>query len=137
MKATRSYPMTGPAAQVVADMQPVINALGNLPQATLLQAVLTAIELQPRPNTKAREVVINLAAGLVDSPVALGTLTTVQAITVKDLTGAQVPTLKLGGAGESPLSLAKGDVRDGLSVTGLLINCAAGGGSLTLELHGR
>lgn len=137
MRATRSYPMTAPAASVTADMQPVINALGNLPQAALMQAVLVAIQgLQP-PSTKAREVVINLAAGLVDSPVALGTLTAVQAITVKDLTGAQVPTLKLGGVGESPVSLAKGDVRDGISVTGLLVNCPAGGGSLTLELHGR
>lgn len=169
MRAVRSMPMTGPAAIVTADMQPVINALGNLPQASLNQAILTAIQsmpqaasaaaqlaaiqalpqadvaqaildalnLQQRPSTKAREVVVNLAAGLADAAVALGTLTTVQAITVRDLTGNQVPTLKLGGAGESPLTLAKGDVFDGLSVSQLLIGCAAGGGTMTLVLFGR
>lgn len=137
MKATRSFPMTAPAASVVADMQPVINALGNLPQAALMQAVLTAIQALPKPSTKAREVVVNLAGGLANSAVDLGTLTSVQAITVRDLTGAQVPTLKLGGAGESPLTLAKDDVLDGFSVTQLLLNCPPGGGSLTLVIFGR
>ncbi|WP_257303392.1 hypothetical protein [Geothrix campi] len=137
MRVVKSFSMTPPAAAVIADMQPVINALGLTMQATAGQAIIDALALLPKAATKAREVTINMAAGLVDSAVALGTLTTVQSVFVKDLTGAIVPTLKLGGAGESPLTLAKGDTRDGFSVTGLLLNCGAGGGSITLELYGR
>lgn len=136
MKATRSFPMVAPTAQVVADMQPLINAMGNLPQAALMQAVLVAIQDLTSPSTKAREVVINLAPGLVDSPVDIGTLTTVQSISVKDLTGTVTPTLKLGGAGESGLTLAPGDTIDGLKVSQMLITSAPGGGALTLIMLG-
>ncbi|HJV39993.1 MAG TPA: hypothetical protein VJ549_00540 [Geothrix sp.] len=134
MPTVKSYPLVPPGTAITADMQPTINAIGLLPQASLVQVILDAM---PKASTKGRQVVVDLTAGLADVAVALGTLTTVQSITVRDLTGAQVPTLKLGAAAESPITLAKGDVIDGLSVTQLLLNCPAGGGSLTLVLLGR
>ena len=87
--------------------------------------------------TKVTRVTVNLAAALNDSAIALGTLTHVRTVTVADLTGAVVPTLKVNGTGEFPLPLVKGDVRTGLDATSLHVSCAAGGGQLVLELAGR
>ena len=87
--------------------------------------------------TKVTRVTVNLAAALNDSPVGLGTLTHVRTVTVADLTGAVVPTLKINGTGEFPLPLTKGEIRTGLDATSLHVSCAAGGGQLVLELAGR
>jgi len=102
-----------------------------------VQQILDALAFLPRTSTRAVQVVVSLAAAMADAPVNLGGLTVVQSFTVKDLSGAVIPTIKLNGLVESPLSLAKGEVRSDLQITSLFLNCAAGGGSLTLELHGR
>ncbi len=87
--------------------------------------------------TKVTRVTVNLGAALNNSAVALGTLTHVRTVTVADLTGAVVPTLKINGTGEFPLPLTKGEIRSGLDATSLHVSCAAGGGQLVLELAGR
>lgn len=104
---------------------------------TTLQSVVEALQALPRPSTKIHRVTISLSALLADVPVYLGTLAKVQAVAVVDLTGTVVPSLKFGGSAETPIPLAKGETRENLDVSGLLITSAAGGGSLTLEIHGR
>lgn len=101
------------------------------------QAILAALQALPQPSTKIHRVTVSLAASLVDQPVSLGTVTDVQAVTVAELTGTVTPTLKFGGAGESAVPLAKGEVRDGLKVGSLYLSTAAGGGAVVLEIHGR
>jgi hypothetical protein len=118
--------------------EPIIkDDLEPLATEAALQALLTAVQALPRVTTKVHRVTISLANALANSAVALGTLTHVHAVTVADLTGAVVPTLKVNGIGETAVPLAKGEVRDGLDATTLHINCGAGGGTLVLELHGR
>lgn len=118
--------------------EPIIKEdLAPLATEAALQAILTAVQALPRPSTKLHRVTISLANALVDSAVALGTLTRVHSVTVADLTGAVVPTLKVNGTAEVGVPLAKGEVRDQLEAQTLHVNCAAGGGNLVLELHGR
>lgn len=102
-----------------------------------LQAIVTALQALPKSSTKIHRVTIGLAAALNDAVVGLGTLTHVQAITVADLTGAVIPTLKMNGIAEIAFPLAKGEMRDNLDATTLHVTCAAGGGNIVLELHGR
>lgn len=124
---------------IKADLAPIATeaTAQTLGKDASLQALLVAVQALPRVSTKIHRVTISLAGALVDSIVALGTLTHVHAVTVADLTGAVIPTLKVNGVGETAVPLAKGEVRDQLDATTLHINCAAGGGSLVLELHGR
>jgi hypothetical protein len=82
-------------------------------------------------------ITISLVGANVDEPVAPA-FQLVKSYTVKDLTGAVVPTLKHGGVGAPEIPLAAGEVRANLAIEGgLYLNNAAGGGSLTLEIHGR
>lgn len=111
--------------------------LAPLAKDASLAAILAAIDLQPKTATKAVQVTISLAGALVNAPVALGGLQNVYTITVRDLTGATIPTLRINGIAESPLALAKGEERSGLDATSLHISTVAGGGSLVLELLGR
>lgn len=124
----------------------LLEALGSLKtssgaQHAELKALLAAqhgeLLAASQACTKVTRVTVNLAAALNDSAIALGTLTHVRTVTVADLTGAVVPTLKVNGTGEFPLPLVKGDVRTGLDATSLHVSCAAGGGQLVLELAGR
>lgn len=111
--------------------------LQGLATEATAQALLTAIQALPRPSSKIHRVTVSLAGALNNQAVGLGTLTRVHAVTVADLTGAVIPTLRFNGIGEATIPLAKGEVRDGLDVSTLHVSCAAGGGSLVLELHGR
>ena len=97
---------------------------------------LAALAMLPKASTRARQVIVNLSAGLVDAPVDLGGLT-VQAFTVLKITGTVQPSIKINGTGEGALFLTEGETRAGLHVSSLFINAAPGGGSITLELHGR
>lgn len=120
-----------------ATAQAHLTALQSLARESTAQALLTAIQALPRPSIKIHRVTVSLAGALNNQAVGLGTLTRVHAVTVVDLAGAVVPTLKFNGIGEATIPLAKGEVRDGLDVSTLHVSCAAGGGSLVLELHGR
>lgn len=122
-----------------ADLAPLVHTadLATLATDASLALILAALALQPKTATKAVQLTISLAAALVDAPVALGGLLNVFTVTVKDLTGATIPTLKINGIAESPLTLTKGEVRTGLNATMLHVSTAAGGGSLVLELLGR
>ncbi len=104
---------------------------------TTAQALLSAIEALPRPSTRVHRVTVSLATALNNQAVGLGTLTRVHGVVVVDLTGSVVPTLKFNGTGEAAIPLAKGEARSGLDVSTLHVSCAAGGGSLVLELAGR
>ncbi len=134
----------GVDAQPVTPVQPA-DLVPQAKEATLqtvakeatAQALLAAIQALPRPSSKIHRVTVSLAGALNNQVVALGTLTRVHAVTVADLTGTVVPTLKFNGTGEVAIPLAKGEVRDGLDVSTLHVSCASGGGSLVLELHGR
>jgi hypothetical protein len=121
------------------DLAPLVHTadLATLATDASLALILASLALQPKTATKAVQVTISLAAALVDAPVDLGGLLNVFTVTVKDLTGATIPTLKINGIAESPLTLAKGEVRTGLNATTLHVSTAAGGGSLVLELLGR
>ena len=112
----------------------LIFGLDNAPLAPLVPADLDVL---PRVATRIHRETISLADALADSAVGLGTLTHVHAVTVVDLTGTKVPTLKFNGTDEAAIPLAKGEVRDQLDMTALYVSCEAGGGSLVLELHGR
>lgn len=62
----------------------------------------------------------------------------VQAVTVAGLTGAVVPYLRFGATWEPLIPVALGEVRDGLAIEGgIYLTNGAGGGTLTLEVHGR
>lgn len=100
-------------------------------------AILAAIQALPLPCSKATEVTIDLSVAKVDALVALGTLTKVRRLRVKNLAAA-TPTLKVGAVGEVPLALAAGDPPwENLNAASLYINCAATvGGTITLQVWG-
>lgn len=129
-------PITPASAADMALLAKDATLQGLATEATA-QALLTAIQALPRPSSKVHRVTVSLAGALNNQAVGLGTLTRVHAVTVADLTGAVIPTLRFNGIGEATIPLAKGEVRDGLDVATLHVSCAAGGGSLVLELHGR
>jgi|GEM_PF-7083257 len=85
--------------------------------------------------TKAAELQIDLTNPLEDEPLDFGTLREVLAVTVVSMTGTA--TLKINGAGECPVSLASGQVRDNLDARELHLSAPGTGGTLILELHGR
>lgn len=93
-----------------------------------------AVEM--RGSSRGEQVTVNLAGAnanlRVDSSFKI-----VQAVTVVALTGAVVPTLKLGSTTAPALPLVLNQIRDGLAVTGgLYVSNGAGGGFITLEIHG-
>jgi hypothetical protein len=120
-----------------ATLQAVLAGLGALAHEATVQALLAALQALPKSATKAHRVTLDLSAAQVDVPVPLGKLTEVSALTVVDLTGGVVPTLKLNGLDQDAIPLVKGETRGGLSLTTLHLNCAAGGGQVVLELRGR
>lgn len=123
-------------------LQAVQTALGALATEATQAEVLAAIQAQSGGITKASELALdaNFQAGLANWPVPFGTLATVTRLRVLALTGATL-TVKLGGTGESAISLAQGDVLDGLEIAaaaGLYLNSpGAAGATLTLQLFGR
>lgn len=86
---------------------------------------------------KILQVIISLASSNTDVRVD-ETFQLVQAVTVVALTGAVVPSLRFGSVSAGLVPLALGQVRQDLAVEGgIYLTNAAGGGSLTLEIHGR
>jgi hypothetical protein len=103
----------------------------------LQTALLASLALQPQSNTKITTVTVSLAAAVVDQLVALGTLTTVETVVVKALSGATA-SLKFGATTEAAIPLVQGEVRNNLAVTALYLESPGGaGGTITLELQGR
>jgi hypothetical protein len=117
------------------NLQPII--ILGVDHAPLTPLVAADLDPLPHVSTKIHRVTIILADALVDSWVDMGTLTHVYAVTVVDLTGSVVPTMKFNDATATDIPLARGEVRDQLDMTALYVSCAAGGGNLVLELHGR
>lgn len=128
-----------PATLLTPDLRAVNPATAELQASILaaLQALLAALQAQALPATKAHRLVVDLSAPLADAALNLGPLAVVSALTVADLTGTVTPTLKLNGADQTPLPLAKGEVRDGLAAATLHLSGPGGVGTLVLELHGR
>lgn len=91
----------------------------------------------PRGVNRAVVRTFDLSDALVNVQMADG-FKVVFAVTVKSLSGAVVPTMKLDSASAEALPLAAGEVRDGLHCPGgLFLSCDAGGGELVVEIHGR
>ena len=105
---------------------------------TALQAALVAaLATQPNTNTKITQTTVSLAAAVVDQLVPLGTLTTVETVVVKALSGATA-SLKFGATTEAAVPLVLSEVRNNLSMTALYLESPGGaGGTITLELQGR
>ncbi len=117
-----------PAGDVAVPVQPS----DLIPMAK--DATIAAL---PQPNTKITAVTVSLVAAVVDQAVALGTLTRVETVVVKDLTGATA-TLKFGAITEAAIPLVQGEVRNNLNVDALYLNSPGGaGGTITLEIQGR
>ncbi|MBS1765992.1 MAG: hypothetical protein JST05_01120 [Acidobacteria bacterium] len=111
--------------------------LGTLATQATATAALSAG--QDQTAIKATQVQVSLVAALVDSPVPLGTLTSVHRMKVKAIAGAPASlSLKMGLATEAPVDLdATSDWTD-IAAAALLLNApATAGGSVTLQLWGR
>ena len=103
----------------------------------LQSALVAALATQPNTNTKITQTTVSLAAAVVDQLVPLGTLTTVETVVVKALSGATA-ALKFGATTEAAIPLVQGEVRNNLAVTAVYLESpGAAGGTITLEIQGR
>ena len=133
--------LLGPDGEAVAplqssDLAPLATESTLATLSTDLAALRLEVQALPKRNTKAHQVTLSLGDAVSNLPVALGLLSKVHAVTIKNLIGSA--TVKLGSVAESEITLAQGEVRDGLEVDSLLISSVGGAGwSLTLEIHGR
>lgn len=93
--------------------------------------------IEPRGANRAVQRTFDLWAEQVNVQMADG-FKVVFAVTVLSLSGDIVPTMKLDSITAEDVPLAQGEVRDGLyAIGGLYLSNGPGGGSLTVEIHGR
>ena len=124
-----------PAGDIATPAQ--ASDLAPLAQDATLAAILAALGTPLHPNTKITTVTVSLAAAVVDQLVTLGTLTTVETVVVKALSGASA-SLKFGATTEAAIPLVQGEVRNNLAVAALYLESPGGtGGTITLEMQGR
>lgn len=119
-----------------ASLQTVITDLGLVAKDTSAQSILSAILRQTETSTKATQVVVSLAAAVVDQAIDLSGYEKVQRVYIHALSGATA-TLKFGNSFASPLDLAQGNDYPGLGVTALTLNSPGGaGGTITIQIFG-